>query len=110
MQPLKRYHLPLAALLLTAAGCGGGESSEPSHPGQQVYTRFCFSCHAAGVAGAPAVGSVDDWAPRIAKGRETLLNSTVNGLAPGMPARGLCAKCSDEELAAAVDFMVERSR
>jgi cytochrome c5 len=100
----------LAAVRGAAAGCGGGESTEPSHPGQQDYTRFCFSCPAAGVAGAPAVGSVDDWAPRIAKGRETLLNSTISGMPPGMPPRGLCANCSDEELAAAVDFMIERSR
>jgi cytochrome c5 len=92
-----------------AAGCGGEQGSQPAHPGEQVYTRFCFSCHAAGVAGAPKVGDPAAWAPRIAKGREVLLTGTIDGIPPGMPPKGLCSECSDEELAAAVDYMAERS-
>jgi cytochrome c5 len=75
-----------------------------------VYTRFCFSCHAAGVAGAPRVGEAAAWAPRIAKGREALIASTIEGIPPGMPPKGLCSSCSDEELAASVDYMLERSQ
>jgi cytochrome c5 len=100
--------LALAGIL--AAGCGGGESAEPAHAGEQVYTRFCFSCHAAGIAGAPRVGDADAWAPRVAKGHEALLRSTVEGIPPGMPPKGLCSQCRDDELAAALDYMIERSR
>jgi cytochrome c5 len=38
---------------------------------------------------------------------ETLYASTFNGL-NAMPARGTCMSCSDDELKAAVDWMVEQ--
>jgi len=41
---------------------------------------------------------------------ETLYDSGINGLAPGMPARGMCFSCSDDELNAVVDYMVAESR
>lgn len=103
--------------LVALAGCGGGTgeggaegAAAPPHPGESTYNRYCFSCHAAGIAGAPKVGDSESWAPRIAKGDAALLQSTVAGISPGMPARGLCTQCSDEALAEAIDFMISRSR
>jgi len=78
--------------------------------GEAVYHRYCFSCHAAGVAGAPKTGDEKAWALRLEKGPEQLLRSTVEGMTPGMPQRGLCFDCSDEELTAAIDYMLENSR
>lgn len=101
--------LGLVGMMLCMVGCGG-EPSGSTHPGEQTYNRSCFSCHAAGVAGAPKVGDPEAWAPRIAKGREALLTATVQGVPPGMPPRGLCNSCSDDELAQAIDFMILRSR
>jgi cytochrome c5 len=60
--------------------------------------------------GAPRLGDSEAWAPRIAQGRSVLLTSTIEGIAPAMPQRGLCLSCSDEDLAAAVDYMVEESQ
>lgn len=100
----------LAALTVVVAGCDGGTGSEPSHPGEQVYNRFCFSCHAAGVAGAPRTGDAEAWAPRIDKGREALIEASIEGIPPGMPPRGLCTECTEEEIGAAVDYMIERSQ
>ena len=103
-------------LLLLAAGCSetqqgaNGDSPAPQHPGKTVYERYCFSCHAAGVAGAPKTGDADMWAPRLAQGKEQLLRSTIDGMTPGMPARGLCFDCSDEDLRAAIDYMLDNSR
>ena len=51
-----------------------------------------------------------DVAEGIAKGKALLLASTVNGLAPGMPAKGLCYSCTDEELSQAVDYMIEQAQ
>ncbi|MFU8815048.1 MAG: c-type cytochrome [Pseudomonadales bacterium] len=104
----------LMSLTGMLAGCGNAEGpasgeQAAAHPGEQIYTRFCFSCHAAGIAGAPRVGDPQAWAPRIARGREALVTATIEGIPPGMPPRGLCARCSDEELELAVDFMIERS-
>ena len=38
---------------------------------------------------------------------EVLYQSSINGLPPGMPAKGMCFTCSDDELKAIVDYMVE---
>ncbi len=114
-----RYGLLVGAVFsLALAGCGGSESGgdagqaaeAPPHPGEQTYNRYCFSCHAAGVAGAPKVGDPESWAPRVAKGSAVLLQTTIAGIPPGMPARGLCSSCSDDQLAEAIDFMILRSQ
>ncbi len=100
----------LAALAVAVAGCDGGTGSDPSHPGEQIYTRYCFSWHAAGVAGAPRTGDAEAWAPRIDKGREALIEASIEGIPPGMPPRGLCTECTEEEIGAAVDYIIERSQ
>ena len=84
-------------------GAGGQARAERS--GQVVYERYCFSCHTPGIAGAPMPGDAEAWAPRIAKGRDALLQVTVAGITPGMPAKGMCFDCSEAELAAAIDYM-----
>ncbi|MEZ5559469.1 MAG: c-type cytochrome [Pseudomonadales bacterium] len=103
--------LVLATLL---AGCGDSDGASgaaaAAHPGEQTYNRYCFSCHAAGVAGAPRVGDAVAWAARVDKGREALLQSTITGIPPGMPVRGLCTQCSDQQLAQAIDYMVSHSQ
>ena len=106
---------------LTMVGCSeggggadatGGQSANAgaSRAGEDIYNRSCFSCHAAGVAGAPKTGDAAAWAPRIAKGPELLLESTKTGIPPGMPPMGMCMSCSDEDLAAAIEYMINLSR
>ena len=81
--------------------------------GPQVYNSACIACHAAGVAGAPIVGAVDAWTPRITQGMETLVRHAVegyNGAAGYMPAKGGRMDLSDDEVADAVVYMVEESQ
>jgi len=66
-------------------------------------------CHGTGVAGAPKVGDKDAWAQRIAQGNEKLYENAIKGI-KAMPPRGTCADCSDADLKAAVDHMVEKSK
>lgn len=80
-------------------------AAEGTLSGEEVYNTYCTACHAAGVAGAPKYGDAEAWEPRLAKGMETLYESTYNGLNI-MPPRGTCSQCSDEELRNAVDYMV----
>jgi cytochrome c5 len=75
--------------------------------GQKIYQGSCQACHAAGVAGAPKTGDKDAWAPRIAKGNDALLISVKNGL-NAMPPMGACMSCSEEELQAAIAYLVEQ--
>ncbi|HBK18288.1 MAG: cytochrome c5 family protein [Gammaproteobacteria bacterium TMED134] len=74
--------------------------------GEDVYGQYCAVCHAGGVGGAPLFADQQVWAPRIAKGMEVLMDSTLNGI-NAMPARGTCMSCSDEDLGAAVTYMLE---
>ena len=91
-------------------GVAGASASGDDQPpdGEAIYNRYCFSCHASGVAGAPKIGSAAAWAPRVAQGRDVLIANTLRGMPPGMPAKGLCSDCDQAALAAAVDYMLAR--
>lgn len=77
---------------------------------KSAYDKTCATCHAIGVAGAPKMGDAAAWAPRIEKGMDVLYASAVNGMPPAMPAKGMCFTCSDDDLKAIVDYMVESAQ
>ncbi|MFL0801114.1 MAG: c-type cytochrome [Agarilytica sp.] len=77
--------------------------------GQEVYDSKCATCHATGAAGAPKLGDAAAWAPRSAKGIDALYTSAISGF-KGMPAKGLCFDCSDDEIKASVDYLVNNSK
>lgn len=91
---------PVAAPVVAAGG---------ARSGQDVYQSACFACHGTGAAGAPKLGDAAAWGPRASKGIDALMNSAINGL-NAMPPRGTCGNCSDSELKAAVEYMVENSK
>jgi cytochrome c5 len=76
--------------------------------GEKVYTATCAACHAAAVMGAPKLADAAAWSPRIAKGVNVLYKSSFDGLKL-MPARGGNPALKDEELRAAVDYMVSKA-
>ncbi|MAT92066.1 MAG: cellulose-binding protein [Halioglobus sp.] len=89
-----------------AAAAGGGARS-----GEEVYNAACMACHMTGAAGAPKLGDAAAWAERIARGMDALHDSGINGVpGTGMMAKGGCVNCSDQEVMAAVDYMVEQSQ
>ena len=77
--------------------------------GEDVYNKSCTACHSTGAAGAPKVGVAADWTARIGQGLETLYANAINGIR-GMPAKGLCMNCSEDEVKATVDYMLEQSK
>ena len=104
---------PFSAVCVQGEACGGGDAVAESagRSGEDVYNGACMACHSAGIAGAPAVGDQVAWAERISKGMDALYDSGINGVAgTGMIARGGCSDCSDDDIRAAVDFMVDSSR
>jgi cytochrome c5 len=80
----------------------------PAKPinGEAIAQGICMACHQAGMNGAPKFANKVAWAPRIAQGREKLYENAIKGLR-GMPARGGNPNLSDEEVKAAVDYMVK---
>jgi len=99
----------IALSVMVIGGCSESGTSDQSSvadlDGERIFNQFCFSCHAAGIAGAPLPGDVDDWAPRLAKGEALLLEVTKTGIELGMPPMGMCLQCSDAELSAAISYM-----
>ena len=95
------------------ADCGGPAVAASSGPrsGEEVYNAACMACHTTGAGGAPMLGDVAAWSDRITKGTEALYASGVEGVpGTGMIAKGDCMNCSDEEIHAAVDFMIAGSQ
>ena len=82
-------------------------ASEPM-TAEQIYNTACMACHATGVAGAPKTGDVAAWAPRIAQGDDVLFEHATKGF-KGMPPRGGSSQLTDEDVTAAIDFMVGKS-
>lgn len=77
--------------------------------GEEIYNAVCTACHAAGVAGAPKTGDKAAWAPRIATGNEAMLAVAASGKG-AMPPRGGAADLSDDELKAAVEYLVGKAK
>jgi cytochrome c5 len=89
-------------------------SSPELEAGRQVWVANCKRCHGAGMAGAPRIGDVEAWRPRIEKGETMLFQHALGGFegATGgeMPARGGNAELSDDEVRQAVRFMVSKAQ
>jgi len=77
--------------------------------GQSVYTKSCAACHTSGVMGAPKVGDKDAWSALISEGVDTLTHNSIKGKGK-MPAKGGNMKLTDEEVKAAVAYMMEMSK
>ncbi len=77
--------------------------------GKAVYDRTCVACHASGVANAPKLGDKAAWAPRIATGKDALVTSVLKGKG-AMPPKAGAADLKDDDIKAAVDYMVGAAR
>ena len=102
---------PIVPETASAAGAAAAPvaAAGGSRSGKEVYDSACFACHGTGAAGAPMLGDAAAWAPRADKGMDTLMNHAINGF-NAMPPRGTCGSCSDDELKAAVEYMLENSK
>ena len=87
----------------TTCGVMAVAASGGSMTGKEVYDKFCFVCHATAVGGAPLFQDAAQWAPRLDKGMDALLRSSIEGL-NAMPPQGACMACSDEEMIAAIRY------
>ncbi|MBN9230172.1 MAG: cytochrome c5 family protein [Legionella sp. 40-6] len=74
--------------------------------GQEIYEQHCIVCHNDGLAGAPKFRNAQDWKSRLAEKKlNELVASAVKGL-NAMPAKGTCIECSEEDLKAALTYML----
>lgn len=80
----------------------GGSASEV---GKKVYEKYCQACHTTGSGGSPKLGDAAAWTPRLKEGVEKLYATAISGIG-GMPAKGTCLTCTDEDIQHAVDYLV----
>jgi cytochrome c5 len=82
---------------------------EAGGAGKSTYDTTCAACHGTGVAGAPKFGDKGAWAPRIAAGKPALYASALKGKG-AMPPKGGNAALPDDDIKAAVDYMVAAAK
>ncbi len=95
----------------TAVDATSVASSEPAS-GESVYNGICKNCHgmAAMAAMIPQTGDAAAWAVRVEKGVDTLYEHAIQGFVGDMgmmPAKGGNPSLSDDDVKAAVDYMVQ---
>ncbi|MFT6387771.1 MAG: cytochrome c5 [Cellvibrionaceae bacterium] len=102
---------PVGKICMSGDSCAAAPIVVASGPrsGEDIYNASCLACHNTGAAGAPKLGDVAAWAPRIDQGAETLYTHAIAGF-NSMPAKGLCMTCSDDDIKASVDYMVTNSK
>jgi cytochrome c5 len=77
--------------------------------GKQVYVNSCIICHQDGKMGAPLIGNGAGWSMRLKNnGLSGLYRHAIHGY-NSMPPRGACVTCSDNDVIAAVDYLLNKS-
>lgn len=133
---MKRSPIPsLLSLLCLGLLAACGKSEEPAKPvavtvpattsapapaadenlakGEKVYKGTCVMCHGSGAGGAPVIKVKADWEPRIAQGKPTLYEHALkgfNGSKGAMPAKGGNSSLPDDDVKAAVDYLVSQAQ
>ncbi|AZS77363.1 cytochrome c5 family protein [Achromobacter spanius] len=77
--------------------------------GEKLYKSVCFACHATGVANAPKFGDKAAWEPYIKTGMDAMVKVAMQGKPP-MPPKGGAANASEEDIRAAVQYMVDHAK
>ena len=91
----------------TSTMVASAESTETAErSGEEIYNSKCAGCHNSGVMGAPKYAALADWSSRIDLGLDKLTASAIAGKG-GMPARGTCMDCTDNEIKVTVQYMLD---
>ena len=97
-----------------AAVATAATDEDPAAMGERVYNGLCISCHS-GLPNIPKIGDIAAWEPRIAQGMALLYEHSIKGFISeggliAMPPKGGNMNLTDEEVKAAVDYMVANSQ
>lgn len=90
-------------------GISPSEKQPTLKRGKQVYVNTCIICHQDGKMGAPVIGNGPGWFMRLKdSGLTGLYRHAIHGY-NSMPVRGACVTCSDNDIIAAVDYLLNKS-
>lgn len=86
---------------------GAADAGRPAYvTPKDAYELACADCHETGKDNAPRTGDADAWAGRSALWEAVLFEHAQKGYFD-MPAHGLDGRFSDDEVAAAAQYMLE---
>ena len=107
-EAIKARTAPVGQVYLEGENVAAAAAAVPTGPrsGADVFGASCFACHGTGAMGAPKKGDAAAWAPRKAQGMDVLVDHAINGF-NAMPPKGTCMDCSDDEIKAAIEHMLE---
>lgn len=90
-------------------GIPDAENQPTLKRGKQVYVNTCIICHQDGKMSAPIIGSSGNWYMRLQhSGLTGLYRHAIYGY-NSMPIRGACVTCNDQDIEAAVDYILHES-
>ncbi len=90
-------------------GVSPSEKQPTLKRGKQVYLNSCIICHQDGKMSAPVIGDSPNWFMRLNnQGLTGLYRHSIKGF-NSMPVRGACVTCSDNDVIAAVDYLLNKS-
>lgn len=104
--------MPVGKVCLEGDDCGAAAAPVAAGPQtpEDVYNGACAACHGTGALGAPKFGDAGAWGARVSeKGIDNLIQNAIDGI-NAMPAMGACASCSNDDIAAAVNYIVDNSK
>lgn len=110
----KEDRLAIATYLKTVVsdeplGVEPSEQQPTLKRGRQVYINACIICHQDGQMSAPRIGDGSNWYRRLkSSGLTGLYRHTIHGY-NSMPVKGACVTCSDNDLLAATDYILNQS-
>jgi cytochrome c5 len=103
--PVKTSFYFISLLMLCLSSTAGAAN------GVSVYEKNCMVCHGEGIAGAPRVGEAEVWKERLSKGINAMVAIVIEGVqgySGAMPPRGGNPDLSDEQIRAAVQYMLDQ--
>ncbi len=90
-------------------GVTASENQPTLKRGKQVYVNACIICHQRGEMSAPVIGNASNWYLRLKNsGLTGLYRHAIHGF-NSMPVKGACVGCSDNDVIAAVDYILNGS-
>jgi cytochrome c5 len=98
-----------AAAEAAKAAAGAKVAYDGTLDGVVIFDKLCAACHATGAGGSPTLDH-SHWDARLEQGMDTLVRHAIDGFQGDdglMPARGGNPDLSDEQVEAAVHWMMD---